>query len=193
MAIRTPRKIPPAIPATTEPIASGRVAAPVTIPPWALDGSRPGGSTPLAAPLRLTIDVVLAARRWRALLDDLLRSRGQSAARMEAMAVISRSPPDSAQIEIARRIGIEGATFTRMLDADGMVARRPHPTDRRTKHIRLTAAGETALAEILGMAETLRTQVLAGMDQADIDHTNTFLEAFIARMDQGLPVSGCGG
>jgi MarR family transcriptional regulator for hemolysin len=192
MTIRTPLKSPPPNTGLIEPQALGDAVPTPTIPPWALDGSRPGGNTPLAAPLRLTIDVVLAARRWRALLDDRLRPLGQSAARMEAMAVISRSPPDSAQIEIARRIGIEGATFTRMLDAleaDAMVERRPHPTDRRTKHIRLTAAGEAALAEILALAEDLRARLLDGFDPAEIDRTNTFLEAVLARMDHGIPAS----
>jgi MarR family transcriptional regulator for hemolysin len=189
MVIRRPCRSASPIAEPTDPNVRDSAAVPA-IPPWALDDSRPGEGTPLAAPLRLTIDMVLAARRWRALLDDRLRPLGQSAARMEAMAVISRSPPDSAQIEIARRIGIEGATFTRMLDAleaDEMVERRPHPTDRRTKLIRLTPSGESALAEILAVADRLRTQLLAGIDVGEVDRANLFLEALLWRMDEGLP------
>jgi len=147
----------------------------------------------LSPPLRLTIDVVLTARRWRSLLDDRLRPIGQSAARMEAMSVIARSPPDSAQIEIAKRIGIEGATFTRMLDAleaDGLVERLPHPTDRRTKHIRLTPPGTIALDEIMAVTEALRCQLLEGVDPDQLAATNEFLEMLLARMEHDMPDPG---
>jgi MarR family transcriptional regulator for hemolysin len=165
-------------------------APPRPLPPWAVDGSRAEPNTPLPPPLRLTIDLVLAARRWRALLDERLRPLGQSAARMEAMTVIARAPPDSAQIEIARRIGIEGATFTRMVDAleaDSLVERRPHPTDRRTKHIGLTATGQSVLAELLALAAGLRERLLTGVAPDDVDATNLFLEGLLARMEDDLP------
>jgi MarR family transcriptional regulator for hemolysin len=152
-------------------------------------GTLPSAKPGLAPPLRLTIDVVLTARRWRSLLDDRLRPIGQSAARMEAMSVIARSP-ESAQIEVAKRIGIEGATFTRMLDAlaaDGLVERLAHPTDRRTKHIRLTAAGRIALDEIMTAAEVLRRQLLDGIDPAKLAATNEFLEILLHRMEHDMP------
>jgi MarR family transcriptional regulator for hemolysin len=184
MAKHTPRTRTPA--GTGSSVPEYSVEAPASPPSGAADGSHAF----INPPLRLTIDMVLAARRWRALLDDRLRPLGQSAARMEAMSVISRSPPGSAQIEIARRIGIEGATFTRMLDAleaDALVERRPHPTDRRTKHIRLTAAGEAALGEILAAADRLRTQLLAGVERSEMERANAFLDMLLTRMEHGLP------
>src|SRR6187402_3373280 len=44
---------------------------------------RAGGTRP---DIRLTINLVLVARRWRSLMDDRLRLVGQSSARMEALA-----------------------------------------------------------------------------------------------------------
>lgn len=185
MANRTPRtRIPAGVGSSVPEQSADAAASPIS------SRSIDSNQIPLNPPLRLTIDMVLAARRWRALLDDRLRPLGQSAARMEAMAVISRSPPGSAQIEIARRIGIEGATFTRMLDAleaDALVERRPHPTDRRTKHIRLTAAGEAALAEILAAADRLRTQLLLGIERSEMERANAFLDMLLTRMEGGLP------
>lgn len=187
MANRTPRtRIPAGVGSSIPEQSADAAASPIS------SRSIDSNQIPLNPPLRLTIDMVLAARRWRALLDDRLRPLGQSAARMEAMAVISRSPPGSAQIEIARRIGIEGATFTRMLDAleaDALVERRPHPTDRRTKHIRLTAAGEAALAEILAAADRLRTQLLLGIERSEMERANAFLDMLLTRMEGGLPES----
>ncbi len=94
---------------------------------------RSGRTTPA---IRLTVQMVLAARRWRSLLDERLRLAGQSSARMEALAAIINSPWPSAQVDIAKRLRIEGPTMTRMLDpleADGLVVRLPDPTDRRSK------------------------------------------------------------
>ncbi|MDB5683966.1 MAG: slyA 3 [Sphingomonas bacterium] len=148
--------------------------------------ARAAGVTP---ELRLTIQMVFAARRWRSLLDDRLRPLGHSAARMEAMSTIAKAPPGSAQIEIAKRIGVEGATLTRMLDsleADGLVERIPHPTDRRTKHIRLTDAGRTALGEILAITNAMRTRLLDGIGGRSIDEANDFLAMILERLDDGL-------
>lgn len=126
-----------------ELVRSAKTDRPKTAPPGRR-GSRIAREDRLTSKLRLTIQMVLIARRWRSLLDDHLRPLGQSAARMEAMATIAYAPPSTPQIEIAKSIGIEGATLTRMLDSlegDGLVERLPDPSDRRTKHIRLTDAG----------------------------------------------------
>src|SRR5690606_36388815 len=129
--------------------------------------------------IRLTIHLVLAARRWRSLLDERLRQVGQSAARMEALAAIINSPSLSAQVDIARRLRIEGPTMTRMLDAleaDGLVERLPDPGDRRTKQLRVTPAGEAALAEIFEIVDELRSRLLAGLSDERIDDLNLVFE-----------------
>lgn len=147
---------------------------------------------PISSPeLRLTIYVVLLARRWRSLLDERLRPLGQSAARMEAMSAIYRARPMSTQVEIARLISIEGATFTRMLDtleADGLVERLAYPSDRRSKQIRLTAAGERALKDILAVAADLRAWLLEEVSAEDIDTTNDFLRTLLERFDDSPPL-----
>ena len=86
------------------------------------DVYREGGST---REIRFTVQLVLVARRWRALLDEKLRPIDQSSARMEAMSAIMNSPGPNSQIDIAKRLRIEGPTMTRMIDAlsrDGRTA-----------------------------------------------------------------------
>lgn len=139
--------------------------------------------------LRLTMQMVFATRRWRALLDEALRPLGQSAARMEALSTIALSPPWNSQIEIAKNIGIEGATLTRMLDAlemDGLVERLPHPSDRRTKTNRLTDAGWEALSEIMAVAHGMRTRLLEGVNESSIDAANEFLDMLLGRLNEDL-------
>jgi MarR family transcriptional regulator for hemolysin len=148
---------------------------------------REGGTT---RDIRLTINLVLVARRWRSLLDERLRAIGQSAARMEAMSAIINSPSLSAQVDIAKRLRIEGPTMTRMLDTlenDGLVERLPDPADRRTKQLRLTAAGEAALEEIFKIADELRDRLIEGVPAAKIDELNAFLGTLTERLDEGLP------
>ena len=148
---------------------------------------REGGTT---RDIRLTINLVLAARRWRSLLDERLRLIGQSAARMEALGAIINSPSRSAQVDIAKRLRIEGPTMTRMLDtleADGLVERLPDPADRRTKQLRLTPAGEAALEEIFEIADALREQLLEGMPENKRDELNALLGELVERLDRGLP------
>lgn len=148
---------------------------------------RSGGTT---RHIRMTVNLVLVARRWRALLDERLQAIGQSSARMEAMAAIINSPSLSAQVDIARRLKIEGPTMTRMLDAlekDGLVERRTDPADRRTKQLCLTPAGEEALAQIFGIVDEMRARLLDGLAPEKIDEINELLTGLSARLDAGLP------
>ena len=148
---------------------------------------RRGGTT---RDIRLTINMVLVARRWRSLLDDRLRLIGQSSARMEALAAIMNSPALSAQVDIAKRLRIEGPTMTRMLDTletDGLVERLPDPADRRTKQLRLTADGEKVLEDIFAIADELRERLLDGLPEDKIDELSGFLALLTERLDAGLP------
>ena len=148
---------------------------------------RDGGTT---RDIRMTVNLVIVARRWRSLLDDRLRAIGQSSARMEALAAIINSRSLSAQVDIARRLRIEGPTMTRMLDTlekDGLVERLADPADRRTKQLRLTGAGEKALAAIFEIADEMRDRLLDGLEPEKIEELNALLSGLSARLDAGLP------
>jgi len=145
------------------------------------------------AELGLMIAIVLAGRRWRALLDEKLRLLGHSASRMEAMAAIAYSPASATQIQIAKRIGIEGPTLTRtldMLEADALVERLPDPSDRRNKLMRLTPAGYEALATMFDLMAGLRGQLLDDIPAADIHANLGFLSLLLERIDGGLALPG---
>ncbi len=148
---------------------------------------REGGTTP---DISFTVRLVLAARRWRSLLDERLRLAGQSAARMEALAAIINSPGRPSQVDIAKRLRIEGPTMTRMLDtleADGLVERLPDPADRRSKQLRVTGQGERALEEIFAVVDELRDRLVEGIPAERIDDLNEFFGMLMARLDAGLP------
>lgn len=151
------------------------------------DTYKAGGTTP---EIRLTVLLVLVARRWRSLLDEKLRPTGQSSARMEALSAIMNSPEHSAQVDIARRLRIEGPTLTRMLDTlekDGLVERLPDPGDRRSKQLQLTGKGEAVLEEIFAVADVYRERLLAGVDGEALEAATGFLAGLLERLDAGLP------
>ncbi len=147
---------------------------------------RRGSATP---EISFTISLVLAARRWRSLLDEKLRPINQSAARMEAMAAIMNSPPLSPQVDIAKRLRIEGPTLTRMLDSlekDGLVERLPDPNDRRTKLLRLTPEGEAVLKDVFAIADEWRFRLLDGFTEEQTEQATSFCGELVTRLDRGL-------
>ena len=138
-----------------------------------------------------TYRTILFARRYRALLDEQLRPLGYGTARMEALSTIDRAHEPSAQIAIAKRIGIEGPTLTRMLDAleaEGLVVRRADPNDRRTKLIELTDAGKRALDDILAVAHTFRKSILKALSDAELDAVNRVTDKLLTNLSAGYDV-----
>lgn len=137
--------------------------------------------------------MVFAARRWRAMLDERLRTIGTSAARMEALSTIDRAPWPSAQVQIANRMGIEKPTLTRMLDmleAEALVERLPDPSDRRAKLIRLTSQGEATLDAASELASALRDEVLSEFSDEEIIRFNQMVERLLTRLDTGSAAHG---
>lgn len=150
------------------------------------DVYREGGTTPS---IRLSINLVLVARRWRALLDERLRPIGQSSARMEAMSAIMNAPDPNAQIDIAKRLRIEGPTMTRMVDTlsrDGLVARTQAPQDRRTNYVSITPRGLEVLEEIFELVDPLRDRLFKGFTEEQILTLTDQLALLLARLDGGL-------
>jgi MarR family transcriptional regulator for hemolysin len=161
---------------TTQPVSQDQTS----LPPLS-------GDARLEREYGFTYRVILCARRYRALLDEQLRPLGYGTARMEALSTIHRSPEPSAQIAIAKRIGIEGPTLTRMLDAleaEGLVVRRADPTDRRTKLIELTDAGRKAHEEITAVAHAFRHTVLKDLTDTELDTVNAITGRLLTSLTQ---------
>ena len=142
-----------------------------------------GGTT---REIRMMIDMVLLVRGFRSKVDEELRKIGQSAARMETMAAILNMRGDKSQSDVARRLRIEGATVTRMVDIlskEGLVERTPDPHDRRVNLLSLTPAGESALEHIFEIYDRVRGHILHGMSDDQIDEITVVLENMIGRLD----------
>lgn len=144
------------------------------------------GDTP--PEMLLTIKLVLAARLWRARVDERLRPVGYSSSRMETLGAIAVSPAGSTQSDVARRLRIEGPSLTRMvqlLEKEHLISRRTDPADARSKLLDLTPAGDAALDAIFGLSDAMRLALLDGIDPAMLATVEAFFDEIIRRLDQG--------
>ena len=107
------------------------------------------------------------ARGWRLLIDRRLKDLGMSQASWMTVAVAAKSKVPLAQIELANRVGVEGATMVAMLDRlanAGLIVRVPSETDRRVKLVTLTAEGLKLYDKVRIEADAVRKELLSGID-----------------------------
>jgi MarR family transcriptional regulator for hemolysin len=118
-------------------------------------------------------------RIWRQQLDAGLLGRGVSYSRWVALVYLARGGEGMNQKDLARYMGIEAPTLVRLLDRlelEGLVERRPHPGDRRAKAVHLTAEAAPVLEQFNEVARDVRTALLDGIDDADLETCLAVLE-----------------
>jgi MarR family transcriptional regulator for hemolysin len=123
------------------------------------------------------------ARGWRQAIDRRLKDLGMSQASWLTVAVAAKSKEPLAQIELANRVGVEGATMVAMLDRlanAGLVVRVPSETDRRVKLVTLTPAGLKLYDKVQIEAAAVRKQLLSGVDRKVLLAATELLEELLS-------------
>jgi MarR family transcriptional regulator for hemolysin len=126
------------------------------------------------------------ARRWRNLMNQELRSVGQSQARWGTLFWINVFGDSLNQTELADRIGIEQQTLGRVLrdlESEGLIERVPSSRDQRAKVIRLTRAADPVMRQISAIQETVRRKLLRNIDPRDLGTCMGVFAAILANMD----------
>lgn len=102
----------------------------------------------------------------------------------ELAVLASLAGPDPlSQQQLAVRLGIDRTTMVAVIDGlegKGLVARAPHPADRRKNIVRLTAAGRAVLPPARRVADKAEREFLAPLSGADADALPEILRALIA-------------
>ncbi|WP_327140333.1 MarR family winged helix-turn-helix transcriptional regulator [Nocardia sp. NBC_01327] len=83
------------------------------------------------------------------------------------------------QRELAKAVGIEGATLTHHLNAmesNGLVTRRRDPSNRRVHQVELTDDGESLFRQLAGAATAHDQRLRTGFSDAEIDTLVSLLE-----------------
>ena len=128
---------------------------------------------------------MLVARRWRARFTELMKTRGQTDARWSALYMLSASPEGVIQSELAERVGVQGPTLVKLLDAleaQGLVRRQAAASDRRANIIVLEPAGRAVLLGIEQLASDLRDELFDGISDAELAVARRVLDTLSARL-----------
>lgn len=129
---------------------------------------------------RIGIRLVGLARRWRQALDARLSASGLSDATWAPLMHLHELGSDSgvSQSALAAAVGLDGSSLVRLLDIlveRGLIARRPHPEDRRVKLVHLTTAGRRTVATLRKQLQAIESELLADIGEQD---ALTLLRAF---------------
>jgi MarR family transcriptional regulator for hemolysin len=124
--------------------------------------------------------------KWIKHLNDEFRVIDQSQARWTALFWVASASKALKQRELADLIGVQGPTLARLLDrmeADGLIERRAAPGDRRAKTIYLTEAAKPMILQLARMSEGIRTELLSGIDPAELRTCISVFDRLIAKFD----------
>jgi DNA-binding MarR family transcriptional regulator len=112
----------------------------------------------------------ILARRTRALNAEL-RPFGLDYPRWRVLAVLNENPDCSMQ-RLADASSVDRTTLTRtvnLMEAEGLVSRRPRATDRRGVEMSLTPLGRRTLETILPLVLAETDRALAGFAAGEIE------------------------
>ncbi len=125
------------------------------------------------------------AHYWHITLERRLRPLGYSHSRWKVLWYISREDGIT-HSELAERLGIEAPTLVRLIDRseeEGLLTRRASESDRRVKHLHLSAAGRKEVERIRACAADLRKEVLSGLSKAEIDAALNVLQLIRSKLE----------
>src|SRR5688572_27070235 len=110
------------------------------------------------------------ARLIRRRFERRARETGLPLTRHQARALLLIARNEGLrQAAVATMLDIEPIALVRMLDRlhdEGLVERRPHPTDRRVRTLWLTPPGWAAVDRVLAVNEEIREEACAGLAPA---------------------------
>lgn len=112
---------------------------------------------------------------------EVVKKSGLSPAQMHAIEVIGHHEKLRMK-ELAEKMGITTGTLTVMIDRlekNGLVARQPHPTDRRSYVIVLTERGDEHFEEHNQMHNLLTTELTSSFDESETDALKSYLERLV--------------
>jgi MarR family transcriptional regulator, transcriptional regulator for hemolysin len=125
-----------------------------------------------------------ASRKIRTAFNQQVTANGLTYPRARALLRLSRREC-MPQSELAYELELEQATLVRLLDRmeeNGIIERRPDPSDRRVKQIALTAHGREQAAFVQTIGERLRGRIFEGLDPQQLRTSIDVLELLAERV-----------
>ncbi len=125
-------------------------------------------------------------RKMRTMFDARVRERGLTLSRARTLLRIAEGQALN-QKELAEELEIENATLVRLIDgleAQGLIERREVENDRRAKQVVMTDEGEAVVKLVNQMAVDLRREVLAGLNDNDIENALTIVRKMTRNIEE---------
>lgn len=130
--------------------------------------------------LKLWIRMLAVTRAAENRLREHLRVGHQTTLpRFDVMAALYRRRDGVTMSELSRMLLVSNGNATTVVDrleADGLVARRPSETDRRTVYVALTPEGLRTFEILAEGHEAEVAKIFAGLSDADIDTLTEILK-----------------
>lgn len=142
---------------------------------------------PASPRYRFGLKFVLLARAWRRELDHVLAGIGLTDATWIPLIHLEEFGDGVSQKVLAERVGLDGSSLVRLLDLlteRGYIERRVDERDRRARHIFLTDAGRAILADIRCVLRSIETELLADIDDGEIDAALDMFRRIDARLTE---------
>jgi DNA-binding MarR family transcriptional regulator len=114
---------------------------------------------------------------WNMIESRLSRAGALSLGRLKALELVASTDLCRIQ-EIAVGLDITVGAASRLVDrleSDGLVSRRPHPTDRRGSLIEVADAGASAITATQPIVEEILRELLAGVETAALSDLTALL------------------
>lgn len=123
---------------------------------------------PAGRPIGLTL--ARTAKIVGRAFDDALAAAGGSTP-IWLILISLKTQPTGNQRELAKAVGIQGATLTHHLnamEADGLITRQRDPANRRVHQVRLTERGETLFHQLAAAARAHDRRLRTGLTDAEL-------------------------
>src|SRR5438132_2229039 len=141
--------------------------------PAPLDGSSPRRPEAAALPPNIGAMLYDVARLMRRRFERRARQIGLPITRQQARALLHIARNEGlSQAAVATMLDIEPIALVRILDRlhdEGLVERRPHPTDRRVRTLWLTSLAWDVVDRVLALNAETREAACAGLPPAARD------------------------
>jgi DNA-binding MarR family transcriptional regulator len=135
-----------------------------------------------------TMEFVLAFDAW--MQKTAVSNAGESVARLRLLYDLHCNGPRK-MADLAGSLGVTPRNVTALVDAleaDHLVRREPHPTDRRITMIEITG-GSAKVEQHFGALRGAIADVFAEIDSGDRDAFGRVLDAVRTRLGDGVPPS----
>jgi DNA-binding MarR family transcriptional regulator len=134
---------------------------------------------------RITLlQLLRLSKRCGHLLEVRLEPLGLTRSQGRALTALAERGEMTAK-ELLPPVCVEPASMTRLLqdlESDGLVERRPHPTDGRSSILSLTGRGREAQREVMRIVEEADAAVMVALSEEESEH----LKAALGRLSEHL-------